>query len=70
MDGWNSLQKPESLEEGKRYLRMQNGRDKPYPKVQLVTFRGYTACPAVVVQAGENSRVRCAREELRVVPVQ
>lgn len=57
---WNSLEKPESLQEGKRYFQIQYGGDERFPLLALVTFLAYTACPAVVVvQMCENSRVRC-----------
>jgi hypothetical protein len=59
------LKRPETLEEGKRYLWQENARLANDGSFQRVTFVSYYPCPVFVIVLDEEGRKRrCLREEI------
>jgi len=65
MDKRSGFERTGVLQEGKRYFLRSAGSQLGIPVFTLITFIGYTACPAmVVVENGRRERMRCSRMEL------
>ena len=57
--------RPETLEEGSRYLLRLKSEDCGDVSWEMVGFVSYTPCPAIVIVAtGSGETIRIAREEL------
>jgi hypothetical protein len=59
------LKRPETLEEGEKYLWQENTELAYDASPQQVTFVSYYPCPAlVVIQDEEGKKCRCLRGEI------
>lgn len=59
------LERPGSLVEGEKYLLIQRENCRQEPARELVTFIGYTPCPAtVIVLDRQQRRLYCEKGNL------
>lgn len=59
-----NLPRPTSLVPGGRYRRLQRDGGGDQAGLVAVEFLAYTACPAFVVVAQAQRRLRCPRDDL------
>ena len=65
MQATDTLSRPETLVEGRRYIKRADTRPGLEPTLHPVTFVSYCACPAfVIVQDGAGKKYRCLCEEM------
>jgi hypothetical protein len=68
MEAYSRMEKPLSLEEGRRYLLRLTPWSSPTPAFTRVTFIAHTASPAAVIVRDERmEQLRCSREDLYLI---